>query len=61
MPSARTAKLRRVALEALGAARRLAGDGGEVHAVLAGGGPAAALAEAAAELAARGARGRPRH
>ena len=49
-------KLRRVALEALGAARRLAGDGGEVHAVLAGGGPAAALAEAAAELAARGAR-----
>ena len=55
MPSARTGKLRRVALEALGAARRLAGDGGEVHAVLAGGGPAAALAEAAAELAARGA------
>ncbi|MFC5649761.1 electron transfer flavoprotein subunit alpha/FixB family protein [Paenibacillus solisilvae] len=47
-------KLRRVALEALGAARRLAGDGA-VHAVLAGSGPAAALAEAAAELAARGA------
>ncbi|RAP74468.1 electron transfer flavoprotein subunit alpha/FixB family protein [Paenibacillus montanisoli] len=50
-------KLRRVALEALGAARRLAGDGGSVHAVLAGGGSAAspALAAAAAELAARGA------
>ncbi|WP_308637752.1 electron transfer flavoprotein subunit alpha/FixB family protein [Paenibacillus silvisoli] len=50
-------KLRRVALEALGAARQLAGDGGSVHAVLAGGGSAAgpALAAAAAELAARGA------
>lgn len=47
-------KLRRVALEALGAARQLAGDG-SVHAVLAGGGPGAALREAAAELAARGA------
>ncbi|BBH22745.1 electron transfer flavoprotein subunit alpha [Paenibacillus baekrokdamisoli] len=49
-------KLRRVALEALGLARRLAGDGGDVHAVLAGGAPAAAQAAAAAELAARGAR-----
>ncbi|WP_308858325.1 electron transfer flavoprotein subunit alpha/FixB family protein [Paenibacillus sp. R14(2021)] len=48
-------KLRRVALEALGAARLLAGDGGSVHAVLVGGGPEAALQEAAAELAARGA------
>ncbi|SDW68072.1 electron transfer flavoprotein alpha subunit apoprotein [Paenibacillus sp. CF384] len=51
-------KLRRVALEALGVARLLAGDGGSVHAVLAGGGSAAssaALAAAAAELAARGA------
>lgn len=48
-------KLRRVALEALGAARRLAGDGGAVHAVVVGGGPGAALREAAAELAARGA------
>ncbi|MBM7568942.1 electron transfer flavoprotein subunit alpha/FixB family protein [Paenibacillus sacheonensis] len=48
-------KLRRVALEALGAARLLAGDGGSVHAVLVGGGPGAALQEAAAELAARGA------
>lgn len=48
-------KLRRVALEALGAARRLAGDGGSVHAVLVGGGPGAGLGAAAAELAARGA------
>lgn len=47
--------LRRVALEALGAARRLAGDGGSVHAVVVGGGASAALQAAAAELAARGA------
>ncbi|MBW7475999.1 electron transfer flavoprotein subunit alpha/FixB family protein [Paenibacillus oenotherae] len=46
-------KLRRVALEALGAARQLVQDGGAVHAVLVGGGTAAS--EAAAELAARGA------
>lgn len=48
-------KLRRVALEALGLARRLAGDSGSVHAVLAGAAPVPAQAEAAAELAARGA------
>lgn len=47
-------KLRRVALEALGIARQLARDGGAVHAVLAGG-ESAAIGEAAAELAARGA------
>ncbi|CAH1217755.1 Electron transfer flavoprotein subunit alpha [Paenibacillus plantiphilus] len=47
-------KLRRVALEALGIARRLAQDGGAVHAVLAGG-ESAARSAAAAELAARGA------
>ncbi|MWC27760.1 electron transfer flavoprotein subunit alpha/FixB family protein [Paenibacillus sp. MMS18-CY102] len=47
-------RLRRVTLEALGAARLLAGDGGTVHAVIAGT-DSAALAEAAAELAARGA------
>ncbi|REK74417.1 electron transfer flavoprotein subunit alpha/FixB family protein [Paenibacillus paeoniae] len=44
--------LRRVAFEALGAARRLAGEGGSVHAVLAGSGGAA---EDAAALQARGA------
>ncbi|WP_274648887.1 electron transfer flavoprotein subunit alpha/FixB family protein [Paenibacillus humicola] len=48
-------RLRRVALEALGAARLLAGEGGSVHAVLAGGGAGASAGEAAAELAARGA------
>lgn len=47
-------KLRRVALEALGAARLLAADGGAVHALLAGA-DSALLAEAAAELASRGA------
>lgn len=48
----RDGKLRRVALEALGAARRLAGEDGSVHAVLATAGGAA---DEAAELAARGA------
>lgn len=49
----RDGQLRRVAFEALGAARRLAGeDGGTVHAVLAGSGIAA---EDAAALQARGA------
>ncbi|MGO4370156.1 electron transfer flavoprotein subunit alpha/FixB family protein [Paenibacillus sp. MCAF20] len=48
----RSGSLRRVALEALGAARRLAGKDGEVHAVLACFGGAA---EEAAALAARGA------
>lgn len=48
----RSGSLRRVALEALGAARRLAGADGEVHAVLACFGGAA---EEAAALAARGA------
>jgi electron transfer flavoprotein alpha subunit len=48
----RDGKLRRVALEALGAARRLAGGDGSVHAVLATAGGAA---DEAAELAARGA------
>ncbi|MDQ0062425.1 electron transfer flavoprotein subunit alpha/FixB family protein [Paenibacillus harenae] len=48
----RSGSLRRVALEALGAARRLAGADGEVHAVLASFGGAA---EEAAALAARGA------
>lgn len=48
----RDGTLRRVALEALGAARRLAGDGGSVHAVVACAGGAA---EDAAALLARGA------
>lgn len=48
----RAGALRRVALEALGAARRLAGEGGSVHAVIAGLGSAA---EEAAALIARGA------
>ncbi|MUT65974.1 electron transfer flavoprotein subunit alpha/FixB family protein [Paenibacillus sp. NEAU-GSW1] len=48
----RAGKLRRVALEALGAARLLAGDDGAVHAVIACSGGAA---EEAAALAARGA------
>ncbi|WP_336790057.1 electron transfer flavoprotein subunit alpha/FixB family protein [Paenibacillus sp. MMO-177] len=48
----RDGKLRRVALEALGAARRLAGADGSVHAVLAAPGGAA---DEAAALAARGA------
>ncbi|QAY67137.1 electron transfer flavoprotein subunit alpha/FixB family protein [Paenibacillus protaetiae] len=46
----RDGRLRRVAFEALAAARLLAGEDGEVHAVLAGAGPAEAEA-----LAARGA------
>ncbi|MCU6710626.1 electron transfer flavoprotein subunit alpha/FixB family protein [Paenibacillus sp. J5C_2022] len=48
----RNGALRRVALEALGAARRLAGDDGHVHAVIACAGGAA---EDAAALIARGA------
>ncbi|MFD0589522.1 electron transfer flavoprotein subunit alpha/FixB family protein [Paenibacillus sp. GCM10027627] len=48
----RDGALRRVAFEALGAAKRLAGEGGSVHAVLAGAGSAA---EDAAALIARGA------
>ncbi|MHA7966245.1 electron transfer flavoprotein subunit alpha/FixB family protein, partial [Paenibacillus sp. CAU 1782] len=48
----RDGALRRVAFEALGAARRLAGDDGTVHAVIAASGGAA---EDAAALAARGA------
>ncbi|RIX60266.1 electron transfer flavoprotein subunit alpha/FixB family protein [Paenibacillus nanensis] len=48
----RDGQLRRVAFEALGAARRLAGEDGAVHAVLAGSGVAA---EDAAALQARGA------
>lgn len=48
----RDGTLRRVAFEALGAARRLAGEDGAVHAVLAGSGIAA---EDAAALQARGA------
>ncbi|MBD2872419.1 electron transfer flavoprotein subunit alpha/FixB family protein, partial [Paenibacillus sp. IB182493] len=48
----RDGALRRVALEALGAARRLAGEDGAVHAVLACSGGAA---EEAAALLARGA------
>ncbi|MFD0960090.1 electron transfer flavoprotein subunit alpha/FixB family protein [Paenibacillus chungangensis] len=48
----RNGALRRVALEALGAARRLAGDGGQVHAVIA---CADGAAEDAAALIARGA------
>lgn len=52
----RDGALRRVAFEALGAARRLAGDDGTVHAVIAAsGGAAAGAAEDAAALAARGA------
>jgi len=47
-------RLRRVALEALGAALRIAGEDGAVHALVSGA-DSAALAEAAAELAARGA------
>jgi electron transfer flavoprotein alpha subunit len=48
----RDGALRRVAFEALGAARLLAGDNGSVHAVIAGSGGAA---DDAAELIARGA------
>ncbi|WP_188888872.1 electron transfer flavoprotein subunit alpha/FixB family protein [Paenibacillus radicis (ex Gao et al. 2016)] len=48
----RDGKLRRVALEALGAARLLAGGDGEVHAVLAGSGAVSGEADA---LAVRGA------
>ncbi|MFF2483139.1 electron transfer flavoprotein subunit alpha/FixB family protein [Paenibacillus sp. NPDC058071] len=45
----RDGSLRRVALEALGAARRLAGDDGEVHALLAGSGIPSGAANALIE------------